>query len=808
MDPVTLKMAANIALSLAKSKTFRRLLVVVALVQAVVWSFVLFLPAYLAAQVAPAMHQVATEQACTAATGADSSVPLPAGAAGAELTVRMGTWNVLKSNSNKKIVAGLKAIGAAGADVIAVQELQSNHRATVARQMRVAGWEMSDGNTATPVFWRASKYKLLAQGREKVFGVVRIESGGAAGSSIGPKFIQWAQLQDNSTGAVFIAASHHLVPSIETKGKADKRGPKRVAYAKRQIIAAGKLAQSLGRNGQIPFLIGSDWNIDARKDAKVRTAGFPYATLPTYGLYSNWRVLGYPKNGTHGNRLIDGIFSTTRTVAPVRQQILGHYGSDHRAALVQYTNRSSSASANLSTDTASQVGSVPGKITVPSSKTGETMTLQGEQVSNAAAIIAEGKKASIPSFGWVVAIATALQESGLRNLDHGDRDSQGLFQQRPSSGWGSVQQIRDPHLSARAFFGVARHTSNPGLVDINDWQSMSVAAAAQAVQISAFPSAYAKWEAAARAVVQQLGDGQTLPTTPLLCGTGQDAQLGECPATGSAAEKGLTRDALLVLRCTKAKFPSLTSFGGVRADSLPDHPSGQAVDVMITDYKSAEGKAFGWQIAHWLKDNRQALGIQYLIFDAKIWSVERDREGWRSYSPGYTNSINDSSLHLNHVHVTVYGNAGTGFQTDDGGSTVAAGKWAKPLASGYVVGCAWHCYVNPRTGLAHTGQDFEVGIGAAVRSTNAGIVEVSKDIAGSYGRYIVIRDQANPKITVYYAHLSARETRVGQQVTAGQVIGRSGSSGNSSGPHLHYEIRIDGNPVNPMPILAKNGVTP
>ena len=63
-------------------------------------------------------------------------------------------------------------------------------------------------------------------------------------------------------------------------------------------------------------------------------------------MYSNWRVLGYPRDGTHGNRLIDGIFSTTRTVAPVRQQILDHYGSDHRAVLVQYTNRSRNAAAD------------------------------------------------------------------------------------------------------------------------------------------------------------------------------------------------------------------------------------------------------------------------------------------------------------------------------------------------------------------------------------------------------------------------------------------------------------------------------
>ena len=535
------------------------------------------------------------------------------------------------------------------------------------------------------------------------------------------------------------------MPGIETKGKTDRQGPRRVAYAKKQIVAAGELATRLSRGGQIPFMIAADWNVDARKDARVRTAGFPYVTLQTYGLYSNWRVLGYPSDGTHGNRLIDGIFSTTRTVAPVRQQILSHYGSDHRAALVQFTNRARSASATLSTDTAAQVGSVPATITVPSSRTGSTMVVQGEQVRNAAAIIAEGKRAGIPAFGWVVAIATALQESGLRNLDHGDRDSQGLFQQRPSSGWGTVQQIRDPELAARAFYGVASHTSNKGLVDVPGWQSMSVAAAAQAVQISAFPSAYAKWEAAARAIVQQLGDGQTLTTTPLLCGTGQDPQLGDCPPTGSPAEKGLTRDALLVLRCVKAKFPSLTDFGGKHPDPLPDHPSGRAVDIMIPSYTTAEGQAFGWQIARWLQDNRQALGVQYLIYDAKIWSVERDAEGWRPYSPGYTGSINDSSLHRNHVHVTVYGDAGTGFQSDDGNGTVAAGKWTMALPKGsYTVGCAFACYVSA-SGLPHTGQDFPTPIGTTVRSTNAGTVEVSRDLNGSYGRYIVIRDADQPQ---------------------------------------------------------------
>ena len=756
----------------------------------------------------------AQNASCTPATSAvaDATVPLPAGAAGASLNLQMATWNVLKSNSSNRIVAGLQAIGAAGADVIAVQELQQNHRANVARQMRQSGWAMSDGNTATPVFWRAGKYKLLAQGRQKEFGIERIERGSAAGRSIGPKWIQWAQLQDTSTGAVFVAASHHLVPGVETQGRTDPQGDRRVTLAKTQIVAAGQLARRLGRNGQIPFLIGSDWNIDARKDARIRTAGFPYVTLPAYGLYSNWRVLGYPKQGTHGNRLIDAIFSTTRTVAPLRQQILSNYGSDHRAALVQYTNRSRAATAAATAVPASSSTSTSDVITVPSSEPRKTMTLRGEQVTNAAAIIAEGKRANIPSYGWVIAIATALQESGLRNLAYGDRagpDSRGLFQQRTQGGWGTEQQARDPLLASQAFYGVASHTSNPGLTDIPDWQSMSVAQAAQAVQRSDRPGAYAKWEAAARAIVAQLGDAQATSAPASSCGTQQGADsVGECPATGLPVENGLTPDALLVLRCVKARFPTITDFSGVHPDPLPDHPSGRAVDIMIPSYKTAQGAALGWEIAHWAKENRRALGVQYVIFGAKIWSVEKDAQGWRAYKPGYTNSINDSSLHLNHVHVTVYGQSPSGAPTVAAAAGVSADSWVAPLPAGrYPIGCAFACYVSP-SGLPHTGQDFPTPVGTPVRSTNAGTVEASRDIDGSYGRYIVIRDQADPKITVYYGHLSFRDVQVGQVVAAGQVIGRSGNTGRTDGPHLHYEIRVGGKAVNPMPILAAHGVRP
>jgi cell wall-associated NlpC family hydrolase len=119
-----------------------------------------------------------------------------------------------------------------------------------------------------------------------------------------------------------------------------------------------------------------------------------------------------------------------------------------------------------------------------------------DQMTNAATIIALGKQLNVPEQGWVVAIVAAMAESGLRNLDHGDRDSLGLFQQRPSQGWGTPAQIMNPTLSATQFY---RH-----LLAVRGWQQMSVNDAAQAVERSGFPSAYAQHEQAAREVVGTL----------------------------------------------------------------------------------------------------------------------------------------------------------------------------------------------------------------------------------------------------------------------------------------------------------------
>ncbi|WP_417715039.1 C40 family peptidase [Pseudonocardia sp. GCM10023141] len=122
--------------------------------------------------------------------------------------------------------------------------------------------------------------------------------------------------------------------------------------------------------------------------------------------------------------------------------------------------------------------------------------LTDEQRRNAATIIGVAKGLNAPPRASLVALATAMQESTLRNLNYGDRDSLGLFQQRPSAGWGSPAQVTDPVYSTTIF--LQRLMAVPG------WETMPVTVAAQTVQRSAFPQAYAKWEGLAADLVSQI----------------------------------------------------------------------------------------------------------------------------------------------------------------------------------------------------------------------------------------------------------------------------------------------------------------
>lgn len=120
------------------------------------------------------------------------------------------------------------------------------------------------------------------------------------------------------------------------------------------------------------------------------------------------------------------------------------------------------------------------------------------QVTNVRAILNATRAAGGNRNAQIIALMTAMQESRFCNIQFGDRDSLGLFQQRVSQGWcpGSVACIQ-PTASTQGFLGVSSATSNPGLFDISGWESMSKTRAADAVQRSCCPDAYAKWESMA-----------------------------------------------------------------------------------------------------------------------------------------------------------------------------------------------------------------------------------------------------------------------------------------------------------------------
>ncbi|MET8990817.1 C40 family peptidase [Nonomuraea wenchangensis] len=122
--------------------------------------------------------------------------------------------------------------------------------------------------------------------------------------------------------------------------------------------------------------------------------------------------------------------------------------------------------------------------------------LDGEQQANAALIVQIAMERGLPARAAVIALATALQESKLRNLRYGHLDSLGLFQQRPSQGWGTTEQVLDPRHATGTFYD--------RLVKVPRWERLPLTRAAQAVQRSGFPDAYAQWEPIAQGAVDAL----------------------------------------------------------------------------------------------------------------------------------------------------------------------------------------------------------------------------------------------------------------------------------------------------------------
>jgi hypothetical protein len=216
--------------------------------------------------------------------------------------------------------------------------------------------------------------------------------------------------------------------------------------------------------------------------------------------------------------------------------------------------------------------------------------LNPDQTANAATISAVGVRRGLPDRAVVVALATALQESKLTNLESGDRDSVGLFQQRPSQGWGQPKQLRDPRYAAGAFYD--------HLVTVPGWQDMSVTEAAQAVQRSAAPDEYQKWAPEAETVANALV-GST--------GGALSCSLHDGPTKRGAA----ARDA--VVAAMRLDW----------GDSLIIRNSGSTTLTVPTD-----GQRSGWQFAHWLVAYASQTGIEQVQYGSKRWTV--DSGEWKS----------------------------------------------------------------------------------------------------------------------------------------------------------------------------------
>ena len=199
---------------------------------------------------------------------------------------------------------------------------------------------------------------------------------------------------------------------------------------------------------------------------------------------------------------------------------------------------------------------------------GSSYTFTPEQSANAATISAVGTKLGLAPHAATIALATALQESKLRNLEGGDRDSIGLFQQRPSQGWGTPAQLGDPVYAATAFY--------EKLEKLPNWETLPITEAAQAIQRSGAPDAYAQWESQSRLMASVLN--------------GQFPASVTCRDLTLAAPADIATIATAELGTAKLSGP---------------HPAAQ-----------------GWTIASWLVTRASGLGVDKVSFAGQTWTAE------------------------------------------------------------------------------------------------------------------------------------------------------------------------------------------
>ncbi|MET9824952.1 heavy metal transporter [Streptomyces sp. NPDC006349] len=266
-----------------------------------------------------------------------------------------------------------------------------------------------------------------------------------------------------------------------------------------------------------------------------------------------------------------------------------------------------------------------------------------EQAVNAATITAVGTARGLPDRAVAIALATAMQESALRNLDHGDKDSLGLFQQRPSWGWGTPEEIMDPAYSAGAFYD--------HLAKVDGYLDLPLTVAAQRVQRSGFPDAYAKHEPDAELLAAAL--------------TGRSAATLTCDGRpGATREKGpdAVRAALVRDFGHGVLEPAAAVVGDGGTSPRPAAATTSAsasasdertVTLPVTGGTGPEAEREtarrGWQLAHWAVANASSLHLQRVSYAGREWTAGNTDSKW--YPTG-TRAAADAERAAGSVRIT------------------------------------------------------------------------------------------------------------------------------------------------------------
>ncbi|MFD0405454.1 hypothetical protein [Kitasatospora sp. NPDC127116] len=276
-------------------------------------------------------------------------------------------------------------------------------------------------------------------------------------------------------------------------------------------------------------------------------------------------------------------------------------------------------------------------------------TLELPQAANAATIAAVARSRGLPDRATTISLATAMQESKLRNLAGGDRDSIGLFQQRPSMGWGTPAQISDPVYATNKFLD--------GLVKVPGYTRMPLTDAAQTVQKSGYPQAYAKHETKATLLTSALAGREPASFSCVVHDYAKPDPADSASASpgatpGATATPAAAPDRAQVLSdrvrrefgrtVTPATGYTSTIKGAENAVSLTPDPATAALTSSSdagADGGAVAERASGWEVAHWAVAQAQQLGIATVAYDGKIWRKSKSEDGWQSQTSGTSTKL-------------------------------------------------------------------------------------------------------------------------------------------------------------------------